>query len=172
MSMNTCLMIGKQAGVIGFLTTLASKNTISAVVAYDNDTEMMAKQWEIPTFKTINDKEFLDYLKKSDILISIHGREIVSKEIIKIPKYGCINVHPCLYKYKGKEPVKKMLEDGVTKASVGIHWMTEKIDSGDIIIEEFVDVNGLKNEIEIYNMLYPYYSSILFKALELIQKKV
>jgi len=171
MTMAVCLMVGKQAGVIGILTTLAKKIDILAIVAYDENVEMISKELHIPTFNTIYDKEFVEHLAKSDLLISIHGKEIVPENLLSLPKIGCINVHPCLYKYKGRDPIIKLLKDGETKASVGVHWMTGSIDSGQVIAEEFVDVTGLKNVTDVYNALYPYYSFVLLKTLGLINNQ-
>jgi len=171
MSMKACLMAGKQAGVIGILTILAKKIDVIAIVPYDNNVANISKELNIPIFKSINDKEFKKKLVKSDLLISIHGREIVTKDILTMPKIGCINVHPCLYKYKGKEPIKQLLKDKNSKASVGIHYMTENIDEGKVIIEEFVDVEGLTNVESIYNALYPYYSLAILKSIDNIGNK-
>ena len=172
MSMNACLMAGKQAGLIGILTTLAKKLDILGIVAYDEIVSMTAKEFCIPIFKTIYDKEFVENLSKCDLLISIHGREIVPKEFLSLPKIDCINVHPCLYKYKGKNPIQQLLKDKSSKASVGVHYMTEKIDGGETLIEEFVDIKGLDGVESIYNALYPHYSSVLSKALDIIERTV
>lgn len=160
------MMVGKQAGVIGILTVLSKKHEILSVASNDNMTSIICNEFHIPFFETIYDKDFINNLKKSDLFICVHGREIVSKEILNQIK--CINVHPCIYKYKGRSPIKRMLEDGEKNASVGIHYMTEKIDYGEIITEKFVDVSGLKTVISVYNKLYPYYFLVISKALDII----
>ena len=80
-------------------------------------------------------------------------------------KGKCINLHPCLYKFKGLKPVKKLIDAGITKASVGSHYMTEKIDSGEVIVEKFIEVEG-KTEVEVYNELYVLYSEVLLETLK------
>lgn len=170
MTMKACMMIGKQAGLIGMLTTLAKKVDILAIVAYDETVSMISNEFKIPIFKTIHDEEFVEKLGKSDLLISVHGKEIVPKELLSLPQVGCINVHPCLYKYKGKNPIQQLLKDKTSKASVGVHYMTGKIDRGKILVEEFVDIKGLDSVEGIYNVLYPYYSLVLHKALDIIEK--
>lgn len=47
--------------------------------------------------------------------------------------------------------------------------MTEEVDKGEVIAEEFLRVSG-KNPIEIYNELYPIYMKVLIKALNKIKK--
>lgn len=161
-------MGGRQAGCVGLLSLLASGCNVLAVVAYDDFVKMLAEQLKIPTFASIKDKNFVKIVEDSDILVSVHGREIVPPNILKIPSKGCINVHPCLYRYKGADPIGRLLKDKNTKASVGVHYMEEKVDAGKVIIEEFVDVSGKKTVDEVYNELYPYYATTLLKALKII----
>jgi methionyl-tRNA formyltransferase len=170
MGTTACLMAGKQAGVIGILTALAKKIDILAVVAYDEFVKIVARELCIPVFATVYDKKFIKYLTYCDLLISIHGREVIPRELLSLPKIGCINLHPCLYRYKGKNPIERLLRDGETKASVGSHWMTEKVDTGHTISEEFVNIKGLKTVTEVYNTLYPYYSFVLLKTLDIVAK--
>lgn len=158
-------MGGNQVGVIGLLTLLSLNSDILTSVCYSEEVNMICKTFNISVSKSIKENRFEQYLKQSDLLVSVHGREIVSKELLCMPKYGAINVHPYLYKYKGDNPIKKALEDKNYKASVGVHKMVEEIDSGDVIIEKFIDIKGLKTEVEIYNKLYPYYSLVLVKAI-------
>jgi hypothetical protein len=46
--------------------------------------------------------------------------------------------------------------------------MTENVDQGEVLVEEFVDVSGKRSVDEIYNVLYPYYSIALLKALKVL----
>lgn len=166
-NLNVVFMGGKQAGCIGLLTLLAKKCNIIGAVGYDSIMNSMIDNFEIQRFNSIKSKDFIEKLKESDILVSVHGREIVSKELLEIPKYGCVNIHPCLYKYKGADPIGRLLEDKNTKASVGAHYMREKIDDGPLIYEWFVDVTGLSTRVEIYNALYPYYSVVLIEVIQM-----
>ncbi len=169
---NACLMAGRQAGAIGVLTVLAKKIDILAIVAYDENVEMVSKEFKIPLFETIHNGKFLKKLSQADLLICVHGKEIVPEEILNLPKINSINVHPCLYKYRGKNPVERLLKDGNAKASVGVHYMTKKIDAGKIIAEEFVNVSEIENVEAVYNILYPYYSLSLSIAIDKINKKL
>ena len=88
--------------------------------------------------------------------------------MLNIPILGAINVHPYLYKYKGGNPVGKALSESNFKASVGVHKMTEMLDEGEVIVEQFLDTTGSKSVEEIYNKLYPCYVNALLKALEIV----
>lgn len=166
--MNIVFLGGKQAGVIGLLTLLARGDKVSAVIAYDDYVRhLAAEQFDIPLFGSIED---VDWSKSYDLIVSVHGREIVPNWMLEGTRLGGINVHPCLYACKGANPVAKFLKSSAyPKASVGVHWMTDRVDEGEVIHEVFVDVVGCKTEVEVYNALYPYYCGALLDALTIIE---
>ncbi len=161
-------MGGHQAGCIGLLSLLAVDCQIISAVAYDNNVKILAKDLNIPVFSSLFKDDFINSIAKSDLLFSVHGREIVPKEILEMPSLRCINVHPCLYKYKGKNPIQQMLDDNNSRASIGIHYMVEDIDAGEVIVEEFIDTIG-ETIVEIYNELYPYYAKAIIKTIKILR---
>ncbi len=166
------LLAGKQAGCIGLLTLAAAGCKIQGVIAYDDGTQKLATMLNIPTFSSLKQPRVQALLLHSDLLVSVHGREIVPKKVFEIPRLGGINVHPCLYRYKGSNPVGRLLQDECTQASVGVHRMTKALDLGDVLVEEFIDVAGKQSIEEIYNALYPFYAIALIKAIGEVRKNV
>ncbi len=158
-----------QAGCIGLLTILAAGYKISGIVAYDNIIDDLATVLNIPRFSSISEREVEILLGKSDLLVSVHGKQIVPKELLELPRLGGINAHPCLYAYPGADPVNRLLDDGKTLASVGVHRMTERVDEGEVLSEDFIDVTGKVSVEEVYNALYPYYSMGLLVTLRLLE---
>ncbi|OHA68515.1 MAG: hypothetical protein A3A27_01700 [Candidatus Wildermuthbacteria bacterium RIFCSPLOWO2_01_FULL_47_18] len=160
---------GRQAGMIQLLTLLALGHKVVCVVPVDDIVEIAAKDLglEVQKPKDINDDAFVGYLEKlgADLFVCCHGRQIIKPRILKMVK--AINTHPCLYKYKGAEPIRRLLEDKNTKASVAVHWMIEKVDEGGVIVENFKEVTSTTVE-GVYNELYPLYSKTLMDALKLI----
>ena len=112
------------------------------------------------TIKAMNDME-----KKIRGLKNEKCSQSEEDELLKLPRLGAINVHPYLYKYKGKDPVGRALKDKNFKASVGIHSMGNKVDDGKVITELFTDISGSENVDEAYNKLYPYYCKSILEAL-------
>lgn len=166
-----CFMGGRQAGVIGVLTALAKDNNIVAAVSYSDDLKAVLDSFDIAVYETIRDKDFIRSLSNADLLLSIHGREIVKSDMLKLPRFGAVNVHPYLYKYRGADPVGRAFRDGEFKASVGAHIMQERVDEGSVLVEDFVDVSGAGSVPEIYNKLYPHYAAVVSKALDIISNK-
>ena len=171
-SLKICIMGGRQPAVIGLLTALAKGNDIIAAVSYSDELKTILDYFDIPAYKTIRDKNFVKSLSNADLLLSVHGREIVKQDLLELPRFKPVNIHPFLYKYKGANPVGRALRDGETKASVGAHIMQERVDEGPVLVEEFVDISGANSILEIYNRLYPHYALVISKALDIISDKL
>jgi methionyl-tRNA formyltransferase len=167
-NLRVCFMGSRQVGIIGALTVLAEGNSILSAVSYSEQLKDILELLAIPQCRSINDNKFIAKLKEADVLLCVHGKEIVRPDFLKLPRLGCINLHPYLYKYKGANPVGRALKDGEIKASVGAHIMEAKVDFGRVLVEEFIDVSGANSVEEIYNLLYPYYGIVVLKALEVI----
>lgn len=163
---------GRQVGVIGLLSCIASGNTVIATIPEDEMVAETAKMLGIQIIQKemLSDKELEAYMKylEIDLFVCVHGRQIIRKNILTATKRGCINVHPCLWKYKGASPIERLIIDGEQKISVGVHYMTEVVDVGETITEVFSE-RGTENSVpEIYNTLYPIYSLALIGALSKI----
>jgi len=162
-------MGGAQAGIIGALTVLSNGDKLIAAASCFSELTHILDGFGIPVYKSIKEKGFIQNLYHSDLFLSVHGREIVSAELIKLPRYGAINIHPYLYKYKGGDPVKRALKDRNFKASVGAHIVENRIDEGKVLVEEFVDVSGADSVEGIYNRLYPCYCRVIVKVLRIVK---
>ncbi len=154
---------GQNAGIIGLLTILSLGHKVICAVGYDDNINYILNLFKIPQWSSIKYKSFISLMSETDILLCIHGREIIPKEYLLFPKWGCYNVHPYLYKYKGSDPIGRAIKDNNCKASVGMHEMTKEIDSGKVICEMFEDV-VLSNHV--YNQLYPLYVKTIIAGLK------
>ena len=105
----------------------------------------VAKAFGVPLIKLdyINLSQSINILKnlKPDLFISISASQLFSKTVISLPKYGTINVHNApLPKYQGLMPSFWVLKNGEKKTATTVHYMTEKIDAGDIIVQKEVQI--------------------------------
>lgn len=86
--------------------------------------------------KVRNNPEFLELLKEinPDIIVVAAFGQIIPKEILELPKYGCINIHASLLpKYRGAAPIQQAVIDGEKESGVTIQQMGEGLDTGDMI---------------------------------------
>ncbi len=81
----------------------------------------------------VYDFKKLKELKPDLVIVASYGK-IIPKDILKIPKYGCLNVHGSLLpKYRGPSPIQTAILNNDKETGVTIILMDEKIDHGKII---------------------------------------
>lgn len=92
-------------------------------------------------------KDYQDILNLNpDIIITCAYGQIIPKEILDYPKYGCINVHASLLpKLRGGAPIHKAIIEGHEKTGITIMYMEEKMDSGDIINQKETKIEPSDN---------------------------
>ena len=89
----------------------------------------------------IRREECVEYLRQfnADIFIVEAFGQIIPKEILDMPRYGCVNVHASLLpKYRGAAPIQWAVLNGEKVSGVTIMRMDEGIDTGDMIMKEEV----------------------------------
>ncbi|MEW9667566.1 methionyl-tRNA formyltransferase [Ammoniphilus sp. 3BR4] len=99
----------------------------------------------LPVFQPekLRDPEAVQHLLslKPDLIVTAAYGQILPKEIIDLPQWGCINVHASLLpKYRGGAPIHKAIVDGETESGVTIMYMVEKLDAGDILTQVRVPI--------------------------------
>lgn len=83
---------------------------------------------------------------KPDIIITCAYGQIIPKELLEFPRYGCINVHASLLpKYRGGAPIHRAIIDGCNKTGITIMYMAEGMDSGDIISQRETIIESSDN---------------------------
>ena len=97
----------------------------------------------IPVFQPVKIKtpEAVEELKKyeADIYIVAAFGQILSQEILDIPKFGCLNIHASLLpKYRGASPIQHVIIDGEKKTGVTIMQMNAGLDTGDMLYKKEV----------------------------------
>lgn len=123
--------------------------------------------------KIRNNDEFLEEIKKlnPDIICVVAYGKIIPKTILDIPKYGCINVHGSLLpKYRGAAPIQWAVLNGDSVTGVTTMYMNEKMDEGDIILKEEVEIGENETTGELWEKLSKLGSKLLVKTLRQIEE--
>lgn len=92
----------------------------------------------------VKEPEFIEKLieMNPDAIVVIAFGQILPKEILDMPKYGCINVHASLLpKYRGAAPIQWAVIDGEKETGVTTMYMNEGLDTGDIIDKVVVPID-------------------------------
>ena len=95
----------------------------------------------------VNNENIVQQIRsvKPDLIISVSMNQIIKKQILEMPCKGCINVHCApLPKYAGMSPYVWVLANNEDHSAATIHYMEEGLDTGDIIVQE--KVNVVKND--------------------------
>ena len=135
--------------------------------------KISALKYDIPVFqpKSLKDPQIVDLIKnfKPDLIVVIAYGKILPKQILDIPKYGCVNIHASLLpKYRGAAPIQWSIINGDKYSGVTSMFMNEKLDSGDIIIKDKVLINPDETSEELMERLAPIAAKNLLKTVNLI----
>jgi methionyl-tRNA formyltransferase len=109
-------------------------------------------------------------LKPAAIVIVAYG-QILPKEIIDIPKHGCINVHASLLpKYRGAAPMQWALLNGEKTTGVTIMRINERLDAGEIILQQKVKITDDDNTLTLSKKLFDHGGKLLTRALKQLEQ--
>jgi methionyl-tRNA formyltransferase len=89
-----------------------------------------------------------------DVIITCAYGQIIPKALLDYPKYKCINIHASLLpKLRGGAPIHHAIIDGDKKTGITIMYMDEKMDEGDILYQEEIDILDTDNVESLHDKL-------------------
>lgn len=124
--------------------------------------------------KLRENKEIVDTLKdiNPDVICVVAYGKIIPKEILEIPKYGCVNVHPSLLpQYRGSAPIQWAILNGDKETGVTTMYLDEEMDSGDIILQTKTPIDKDETSGELWDRLSKIGAELLVETLEKIENK-
>lgn len=103
--------------------------------------KVCAMEHNLPVFQPerIKKEEAVAVLKQyeADLYVVAAFGQILSRAILDLPKFGCVNIHASLLpKYRGAAPIQWAVIDGVEKTGITIQQMNEGVDTGDILLQK------------------------------------
>ena len=123
--------------------------------------------------KTLRDGEAFDIIQKINpecIVVAAYGK-ILPKEILDLPKYGCINVHGSLLpKYRGSAPIQWSVINGDTETGVTIMQMAQGVDTGDMLYQKAIPINIDDTAESMFNKLSDLGGEMIAEALDMLEK--
>ena len=100
------------------------------------------------------------------IVVVAYG-QILPKEVLELPKHGCINVHASLLPmYRGAAPIQRVIEDGQTVSGVTTMYMAEGLDTGDMILKEEVAIPEDMTGSQLHDALSACGAALIVKTLD------
>lgn len=121
----------------------------------------------------LRDEESIEFIREinPDVIIVAAFGQILPKEILEIPPYGCINVHASLLpKYRGSAPIQYAIINGEEETGITIMQMDEGIDTGDMIRQDKILIDPKEIGGSLFNKLSILGGESLIKALDDIKE--
>ena len=104
------------------------------------------------------------------IVVTAYG-QILPKEILELPKYGCINIHASLLPgYRGAAPINWVLLNGEKETGVTSMQMSEGLDTGDMLIKRATDIGENETYEELYARLSAMGGEVLAETIDALEK--
>ena len=123
--------------------------------------------------KIRKNEEFLEEIRKinPDVICVVAYGKILPKELLEIPRLGCINVHGSLLpKYRGAAPIQWAVLNGDKTTGITTMYMDVGMDTGDMILKEETAIGEDETTGELWDRLSKIGAKLLVKTLELIEQ--
>ena len=134
----------------------------------------IAQKYDIKTWQiqTPNNKSFLSELQEMDIDIIVNqSQNILKSGLLSIPKIGVLNRHNALLpKNRGRLTPFWVLYNKEKETAVSIHFVTEELDGGDIIVQKRFAVGKKDNFNSIVKKNYQLAPQAMLEALDILAK--
>lgn len=135
----------------------------------------LALAHNIPVFQPqkMRDGTALEILQElqADLIAVVAYGKILPKEILELPRYGCINVHGSLLpKYRGAGPIQWSVINGESVTGVTTMYMGEGLDTGDMILKKETPIGENETYGELHDRLKEIGAQALVETIELIEQ--
>ncbi|MBQ4220027.1 MAG: methionyl-tRNA formyltransferase [Butyrivibrio sp.] len=140
-----------------------------------SDVKACALKHGFPVFQPERIKlpENVAYLKnyEADIYVVAAFGQILSQEILDIPKFGCVNIHASLLpKYRGAAPIQQAIIDGEKTTGVTIMQMAAGMDTGDILLQREIPIDDNETGGGLFDKLSELGAELIAEALPKIER--
>jgi methionyl-tRNA formyltransferase len=134
-----------------------------------------AEQLGLPVFQPdkIKKPENIEVLKSynPDVIVVVAYGQLLNKEILELPKYGCINVHASLLpKLRGAAPLNWAIINGETHTGVTTMKMDVGLDTGDMLLKAEVEIDEEMNVGNLHDILMHMGANLLIETLDRLER--
>ena len=181
------VFMGTPEFAVPTLEALIEKHNVAAVVTQPDKPKGRGKKMIFSAVKEkavennikvyqptkVRDGEFVEILKEyePDVIVVVAFGQILSEDILNIPKYGFINVNgSILPKYRGAAPIQWSIINGEEFGGVTTMYMAKGLDSGDMILKAEEKIKDDDTYGTLYDRLSYIGADLLIKTLDLIER--
>lgn len=137
----------------------------------------VALQLGVPLYqpKRVREPMFIDVLRKlnPDVIVVAAYGQILPKEVLTMPKYGCINIHASLLPaYRGAAPINWAIIRGDTETGITIMQMDEGMDTGAVLMQDSLPIGPRDTSGTLTETLSTLGARLITKTLPLVQSGI
>ena len=121
----------------------------------------------------VRDEEFVKTLRayNPDVMVVVAFGQIIPLSILKMPKYGCVNIHGSLLpKYRGAAPIQWAVLDGEKETGITTILMDEGIDTGDILLKKTIKIDTDETSGSLFDKLMALGAKTILETLDELEK--
>lgn len=119
--------------------------------------------------KSVNCEESIEKLKEisPEVIVVVAYGQLLKKEILNLPKHGCINVHASLLpKYRGAAPINWVIINGENKTGITTMLMEKGLDTGDMLLKEEISIMEKETAGELHDRLMVLGAQVMVDTLD------
>ena len=137
--------------------------------------KVLANEYNIPVYQpnSVKTGEVLEILMQinPDVIVVVAYGKILPKDILRLPKYGCVNGHASILpKYRGSAPIQWCIINGETETGVTTMLMDEGVDTGDILEVDKISIGENETAEELFERLSVLNADLMVSTLEKLEK--
>lgn len=121
----------------------------------------------------VRDEEFVETLRayNPDVIVVVAFGQIIPLSILKMPKFGCVNIHGSLLpKYRGAAPIQWAVLDGEKETGITTILMDEGIDTGDILLNKTIKIDTDETSGSLFDKLMALGAETILETLDELEK--
>lgn len=135
----------------------------------------LAIKYDIPVYQPVKlrNSDALDILKdiNPDLIIVVAFGQILPKNILELPKYGCINIHASLLPaYRGAAPIQWCVLNGEKKSGVTSMQMDVGLDTGDMLLTAETEIGENDTAEDLHDKLSSLGADVMSETISLLEK--
>lgn len=174
------VFLGNHTVGVFVLKAIMQEADLIGIVAHPKDNEDgiiyesvfdFARNNNIRVIRSTGQSEIIfDFIKslKPDLIWITDFRYIIPQKIIELPKIGTVNIHPSLLpRYRGRAAINWALINGESEFGLSVHYVDTGVDTGDIIVQERIEITETDYISDLLIKCYPIYFKITKKVLSM-----
>lgn len=129
---------------------------------------------QIPVYQPVRAREssFVEEMRalKPDVMVVIAFGQILSRELLEVPRYGCVNIHASLLpKYRGAAPIQWAVINGDKETGITTMMMDVEMDTGDMLEKTVVELDPEETGGSLFDRLSLLGGDLILSTLEKLE---